>query len=140
MLTEKQIELVSQSWNKVIPISEVAAELFYKRLFELDPSLQALFTGDMKQQGEKLMNMITIAVNALNRLDEVVPAIQAMGRRHAGYQVEPEHYDTVGEALIWTLGQGLGEAFTSEVKEAWSSVYSLLATTMIDAANQVEPA
>lgn len=140
MLTENQIELVSNSWDKVIPIAETAADLFYNRLFELDPSLKSLFKGDMKQQGEKLMNMITVAVKALNRLDDVVPAIQNMGRRHVGYKVEPEHYDTVGAALLWTLGQGLGDDFTPEVKEAWTVVYGILATTMIDAANEVEPA
>lgn len=140
MLTENQIELVTNSWNKVIPIAETAAELFYNRLFELDPSLRSLFKGDMKQQGEKLMSMITVAVKALNRLDDVVPAIQNMGRRHVGYNVEPEHYDTVGAALLWTLGQGLGDDFTVEVKDAWTIVYGILATTMIDAANEVEPA
>lgn len=140
MLTETQIDLVSNSWNKVIPIAETAAELFYNRLFELDPSLKALFKGDMKQQGEKLMSMITVAVKALNRLDDVVPAIQQMGRRHVDYNVEPEHYNTVGAALLWTLGQGLGDGFTTEVEEAWTVVYGILSTTMIDAANSVEPA
>lgn len=140
MLTETQIDLVSNSWNKVIPIAETAAELFYNRLFELDPSLKALFKGDMKQQGEKLMSMITVAVKALNRLDDVVPAIQQMGRRHVDYKVEPEHYNTVGAALLWTLGQGLGDGFTTEVEEAWTVVYGILSTTMIDAANSVEPA
>ena len=140
MLTEKQIELVTNSWDKVIPIAVTAADLFYTRLFELDPSLKALFKGDMAQQGEKLMSMITVAVKALNRLEDVVPAIQSMGRRHAGYKVETAHYDTVGAALLWTLGQGLGDGFTSEVEEAWTVVYGILATTMIDAANEVETA
>ena len=140
MLTEKQIELVTNSWDKVVPIAVTAADLFYTRLFELDPSLKALFKGDMTQQGEKLMSMITVAVKALNRLDDVVPAIQSMGRRHAGYKVETAHYDTVGAALLWTLGQGLGDGFTSEVEEAWTVVYGILSTTMIDAANEVEPA
>jgi hemoglobin-like flavoprotein len=140
MLTEYQIELVTNSWNKVIPIAETAAEIFYKRLFELDPSLKTLFNGDMKQQGDKLMSMITIAVKALNRLDDVVPAIQQMGRRHVNYNVEPEHYNTVGAALLWTLGQSLGDGFTAEVEEAWTVVYGILSTTMIDAANSVEPA
>ena len=140
MLTEKQIELVTNSWDKVIPIAVTAADLFYTRLFELDPSLKALFKGDMVEQGEKLMSMITFAVKALNRLDDVVPALQSMGRRHAGYKVETAHYDTVGAALLWTLGQGLGDGFTSEVEEAWTVVYGILATTMIDAANEVEPA
>jgi len=133
MLTDTQIQLVTDSWQKVLPIKETAAELFYGRLFELDPSLQALFKGDMKEQGERLMNMINIAVNALNRLEDVVPAIQAMGRRHKDYGVQRAHYDTVAQALLWTLGQGLGPAFSPDVKDAWTQVYTLLATTMIEA-------
>ena len=133
MLTDTQIQLVTDSWQKVLPIKETAAELFYGRLFELDPSLQTLFKGDMKEQGERLMNMINIAVNALNRLEDVVPAIQAMGRRHKDYGVQRAHYDTVAQALLWTLGQGLGPAFTPDVKDAWTQVYTLLATTMIEA-------
>lgn len=140
MLSENQIKLVSDSWQQVLPISEQAAELFYNRLFELDPSLRPLFKDDIKVQGERLMNMINVAVNALNKLDDVVPAIQAMGRRHRDYQVKDEHYATVAEALLWTLEQGLGEVFTAEVKEAWTQVYTILATTMIEAANAVEPA
>ena len=133
MLTDTQIQLVTDSWQKVLPIKETAAELFYGRLFELDPSLQTLFKGDMKEQGERLMNMINIAVNALNRLEDVVPAIQAMGRRHKDYGVQRAHYDTVAQALLWTLGQGLGPAFSPDVKDAWTQVYTLLATTMIEA-------
>lgn len=133
MLTETQIQLVTDSWQKVLPIKETAAELFYNRLFELDPSLQGMFKGDMKEQGDRLMNMINISVNALNRLEDVVPAIQAMGRRHKDYGVQRPHYDTVAQALLWTLGQGLGPAFTAEVKDAWTEVYTLLATTMIEA-------
>lgn len=140
MLTSQQIELVTTSWKSVLPISETAAELFYNRLFELDPSLRPLFKDDIKVQGERLMNMINVAVNALNKLDDVVPAIQAMGRRHRDYNVKDEHYDTVAAALLWTLEQGLGEAFTADVKEAWTQVYTILATTMINAANEVEPA
>lgn len=140
MLTPQQIELVTESWKKVLPIADTAAGLFYNRLFELDPALRPLFKDDIKVQGERLMKMIDVAVNALNKLDDVVPAIQAMGRRHRDYQVKDEHYATVAEALLWTLEQGLGEAFTADVKEAWTQVYTVLATTMIEAANEVEPA
>lgn len=140
MLTPQQIELVTNSWKSVLPIADKAAELFYNRLFELDPELRPLFKDDIKVQGERLMNMINVAVNALNKLDDVVPAIQAMGRRHRDYNVKDEHYATVASALLWTLEQGLGDAFTADVKEAWTQVYTILATTMIEAANEAEPA
>lgn len=128
-----EIALVQGSWQKVVPIREPAAALFYQRLFELDPSLSKLFKGDMTEQGRKLMTMIDAAVNGLSHLDRLVPTVQGLGRRHAGYGVRDEDYDTVATALVWTLGQGLGDAFTPEVKAAWIKTYTLLAATMKDA-------
>lgn len=134
-LTEKEIEMVQESWEKCVPIADKAAELFYGKLFELDPSVRPLFTTDIKEQGKKLMTMITTAVRSLKKLDTIVDAVQQMGVRHGAYGVKDEHYDTVGAALIWTLGQGLGDDFTDEVEAAWVKVYTLLATVMKDAAN-----
>ena len=133
-MTPEQITLVQGSWAKVAPISDTAAELFYGRLFALDPSVKPMFKGDMKAQGKLLMTMIGTAVNGLTRLDRIVPAVQDLGRRHARYGVQPGHYDTVATALIWTLEKGLGEAFTPPVKDAWVAAYTVLATTMKDAA------
>jgi len=133
-MTPEQIKLVQDSWAKVVPISETAAELFYGKLFELDPSVRAMFKGDMKEQGRKLMAILNTAVNALTKLETIVPAVQDMGRRHVDYGVKDEHYDTVGEALIWTLGEGLKDDFTDETKGAWLAVYTLVATTMKEAA------
>ena len=137
-MTPEKIKLVQESWVKVVPISETAAELFYGKLFELDPSLKSLFKGDMKEQGRKLMAILNTAVNALDKLDTIVPAVQDMGRRHLGYGVKDEHYDTVGEALIWTLDAGLKDDFTEDTKGAWIEVYTLVADTMKEAA--AEPA
>ena len=136
-MTPEQVTLIKTSWDKVVPISETAAELFYAKLFELDENLKPLFKGDMKEQGAKLMKMINTVVVSLDKLETIVPAVQSLGERHVGYGVNDEHYDTVAAALLWTLGQGLGEAFTDDVKEAWTTAYVILATTMKDAANSV---
>jgi hemoglobin-like flavoprotein len=133
-MTPQQVELVQTSWKQVTPIAGTAAELFYNRLFSLDPALKPLFKGDMKEQGRKLMAMIGTAVAGLKRLDSIVPAVQDLGRRHAKYGVQAKDYDTVAAALLWTLGQGLGEAFTPDVKEAWTEAYGVLSKTMKDAA------
>jgi hemoglobin-like flavoprotein len=133
-MTPEQVALVRSSFAKVVPIKETAADLFYTRLFQLDPSLKPLFKGDMKEQGLKLMTMIGTAVGGLDRLDSIVPAVQALGRRHADYGVQDKHYDTVASALLWTLEQGLGAAFTPDVKSAWTSAYGVLAGTMKEAA------
>ncbi|MEJ2061050.1 MAG: globin family protein [Gammaproteobacteria bacterium] len=133
-MTPEQINQVKASWDAVLPIQDKAAALFYEKLFELDPALRPLFKGDMEEQGRKLMSMITTAVNALNRLDDVVPAVQALGRRHADYGVKDQDYDTVASALLWTLDVGLGDAFTDEVEASWVAVYGLLAGTMKQAA------
>lgn len=139
-MTPEQIALVQGTWAKVIPIKEAAAELFYGRLFELDPALRPLFKGDIKEQGRKLMAMINVAVASLDRLDSIVPAVKDLGRRHTGYGVQPGHYTTVATALLWTLEKGLGDAFTPAVKEAWTQAYTVLASTMQSAAATPEPA
>lgn len=134
----KTIELVQGTFKEVVPIADKAAEIFYDKLFDLDPNLKPLFKGDMKEQGKKLMTMIGTAVNGLNNLEAIVPAVQNLGRNHVGYGVKDSHYDTVGTALIYTLETGLGKLFTPDVKNAWVEVYTVLATTMKDAANQAE--
>ena len=133
-MNSEAVTLIQSSWAKVIPIQAQAAELFYGRLFELDPSLKALFRIDLVEQGDKLTSMITVVVNGLSRLEMLVPAVQALGKRHQTYGVKDAHYDTVGEALLWTLERGLGDGFTPDVKTAWASAYGLLATTMKTAA------
>lgn len=136
MVTPIQKTLVQQTFASIAPIADDAAQLFYRRLFELDPSLQAMFRGDMTEQRRKLMNMIGAAVKGLDRLEQLVPVVQDLGRKHAGYGVEDRHYDTVGAALLWTLEKGLGSAFTPDVKDAWATVYGLLASTMQAAARE----
>lgn len=133
-MTPEQKQLVQTSFQKVLPIADTAAALFYDRLFELDPDLRRLFRGDMKEQGRKLMQMIAFAVKSLNRLDELVPLVESLGARHTAYGVKDAHYETVGAALLWTLEKGLGDSFTKEVKDAWTAVYTLLAETMKSAA------
>ena len=110
-MTEQQIGLVQSSFEQVAPMAEIAAELFYSKLFDLDPSLRHLFRGDQKEQGRKLMSMLAVAVRGLAKLDAILPAVHALGRRHVKYGVTDEHYTTVGTALLWTLEQGLGPAF-----------------------------
>jgi hemoglobin-like flavoprotein len=140
MLTQAQIALVQNSFAVVAPIADDAAVLFYRRLFEIDPTLQAMFKGDMADQRRKLMQMLSAAVKGLNHIDRLIPAVEDLGRKHAGYGVEEHHYDTVANALLWTLEKGLGTAFTPDVRDAWASVYGLLASTMARAAAKAEAA
>ena len=135
-MTLEEIKLVKESWAKVLPISGQAAELFYGRLFELYPEVQPYFKGDMKEQGRKLMGMIGSAVNSLENLGTMIPVIKESGKRHAGYGVKDEDYDKVADALIWSLGKGLGDDFTDEVKSAWVTTYTSLADVMKEAAGE----
>ncbi len=114
-MTPKQKQLVQSSFEQVKPIVDVAASLFYGRLFDLDPNLERLFKGDLHTQGRMLFQVMSVVVGGLDDLDELAPSIQALGKRHAGYGVEDHHYKTVGAALLWTLERGLGSAFTAEV-------------------------
>jgi hemoglobin-like flavoprotein len=133
-MDQQTIQLVQDSWKKVEGIAPQAAALFYQNLFEADPALKPLFKGDMVKQGEKLMQMISAAVGKLTDLDTLVPVLQSLGKRHAGYGVKDADYGTVGGALLKTLGQGLGDAFTPAVKDAWTAVYGVMASVMIAAA------
>ena len=135
-MTPEQIEMVKSTWTSVEAISDTAAELFYGKLFELDPNLKALFKGDMTEQGKKLMQMIGVAVANLHQLDQVLVPVQELGKRHNDYKVKPEDYDTVAAALLWTLEKGLGDAWNDDVKGAWTETYVTLATVMKDAAAQ----
>lgn len=135
-----QIQLVQASFEQVKPIADVAADLFYNRLFELDPALRALFKPDLRDQKVKLMATLAFAVGGLKQPEQVLAAVRALGQRHGAYGVRAEHYDTVGAALLWTLAQGLGEAFTLEVEAAWTALYTLVASTMQEAAAVAVPA
>lgn len=139
-MTPQQIELVKKTWVLVVPIADKAAELFYGRLFELEPSYRAMFKHDMTEQGKKLMKTINIAVEALDDVEPLVPTLKQMGADHAGYGVVDRDYNVVGAALLWTLEQGLGDAFTDEVRNAWAAVYDVLAATMKAGAAEAEQA
>jgi hemoglobin-like flavoprotein len=136
-LTPHQIQLVQESYKKIAPMADQVAHLFYGRLFETAPHVRPLFKGDMGEQGRKLMSMIGVAVAALDNLPELVPIVRDLGRRHASYGVKDDHYDVVAHALLWTMEKGLGESFTGDIKEAWTSAYMLLANTMKEAAQDV---
>ena len=139
-MRDHTIELVQRSWAQVLPIAPQAAELFYSNLFVQDPALKPLFRGDMRAQGQKLMSMIGAAVGKLGDLDTLVPVLHSLGQRHTGYGVQAQHYDTVGAALLKTLEQGLGDAFTPAVRAAWTDVYALVAQTMQQPSLVAEPA
>ncbi len=126
----KVVALVQESWAKVVPIADTAGKLFYTNLFEAEPGLRALFEGDLDEQAGKLVQMISVAVSKLDEPDVLILALTQLGRRHVGYGVVPTHYDAVGTALIKTLEQGLGPAFTPDVKDAWVSVYSVMTEVM----------
>jgi nitric oxide dioxygenase len=132
-MDDQQLALVKTTWQQVIPIADTAADIFYTKLFELDGSLRAMFPSDLTEQKKKLMQTLTLVITSIDDLPAVMPAVQALGRKHVGYGVKPAHYQTVGAALLATLAAGLGAAFTPEVKAAWTAVYGTLSTAMIQA-------
>ena len=138
-MTPLQVQIVQTTWKMVVPIADTAAVLFYDRLFVLDPSLAPMFGNDMAEQRRRVMTMIGVAVTGLTRIDTVVPVLRNLGARHVGYGVKDEHYATVGAALLWTLEQGLGPAFTDEARAAWTAAYTIVATTMQEGARAAAP-
>ncbi len=137
-MTPRQIELVQHSFKLVTPILDSATMMFYQRLFELDPSLRYMFHGPLEEQARKLGHVLTVVVKGLSRSEQILGAVEELGRRHANYGVRPEHYDTVGTALLWTLQTRLGDAFASDVRDAWAAAYLFLSTAMQEAAANAE--
>ncbi len=133
-MTPDEIQLVQSSFSKVAPNADAAAALFYGRLFEIAPDVRPLFKSDLGDQGKKLMSTLAVVVGGLTNLETVVPAARSLAVKHVEYGVSAEHYQPVGEALLWTLEQGLGDAFTDEVKAAWTTAYGTLSSVMIEAA------
>jgi nitric oxide dioxygenase len=133
-MNPQQIQLVQSSFARLAPVQQELAALFYARLFELDPGLRAMFTGDPAEQRTRLMAALRTVVAGLDKPEAIKPALWELGRRHARYGVQVEHYVTVGEALFWSLEQMLGETFGIETRRAWAAAYSLIAWTMVAAA------
>lgn len=139
-MTPAQIALVQNSFRQVVPIQDTAARLFYGRLFEIDPGTQSLFgRTDMAEQGRKLMATLGVVVAGLSQPATIIPAAEALARRHVGYGVTEAQYASVGAALLWTLGQGLGEAFTPEVAASWAAAYAMVAAVMLAATRGGQP-
>jgi hemoglobin-like flavoprotein len=137
-VTPRQETLIRESWAQVAPIADTAATIFYDRLFELDPSLRSMFSRtDMASQRQNLTQTFAVVVASVDRLETIVPAVEALGRRHTGYGVQAAHFDTVGQALLDTLGIGLGEGFTAEVRDAWATAYGILAGAMQSASAEI---
>lgn len=133
-MTPEQVAMVQDSFKKVVPIAGTAADLFYDRLFEIAPEVRPLFPDDMKEQKMKLISMLATAVTNLHQAENIIPAVEALGKRHAEYGVTAAHYEPVGAALLWTLEQGLGPDFTPPLKAAWTETYMTLANVMQRAA------
>jgi hemoglobin-like flavoprotein len=133
-MTPEQVTLVQQTFAKVAPIADKAADLFYDRLFAIAPEVRSLFPSDLTEQKKKLMQMIATAVTNLHQVEKIIPAVEELGRRHLRYGVTPKHYEPVGAALLWTLEQGLGPDFTPPVKAAWTETYMTVAGVMQNAA------
>jgi len=137
-MTPRQIEIVKQSFAKIMPFKDQAAELFYCRLFELDPSLRLMFKSDMTEQKQKLMVAIALVVSNLEKMDSLLPTIRELGQRHKNSGVRNRHYDVVGAALLWTLEIGLGTSWTKELADAWQDAYGRVANAMIEGAERPE--
>lgn len=134
-MTERQIQLVKNSWSYVIINSDDAGQLFYSRLFEVAPNVRHLFKEGTKEQARKLMNMVTLIVAKLHKLDEIIEEVKALAQRHSTYGAHPAHYAVVGECLVWTLRKGLRDKWNEEIEKAWITIYGVLAKAMIEHAH-----
>jgi hemoglobin-like flavoprotein len=138
-MTPRQIEIVRQSFSQIMPFKDQVIELFYCRLFELDPSIRLMFKSDMTEQRQKLTAALAMVIGRLETMESLLPVLRELGRRHKGYGVRNRHYDLVGEALLWTLEIGLSSRWTKELAEAWKGAYGQVANAMSEGAESPEP-
>lgn len=132
-MTPQDIDRIKTSFHTILPIRELAASVFYTRLFELDPAIRPLFRTDLKQQGAKLMAALAMVVESLDHFDRIVDEVRSLGARHVSYGVRPHHYDVVGEALVWMLAKMLGDGFDADCRAAWQRAYAALSAEMMTA-------
>ncbi|HET9823879.1 MAG TPA: globin family protein [Chitinophagaceae bacterium] len=134
-MTQHQINLIRASWAKASSMNTVVVgDLFYGKIFEIAPAARDMFKGSMAEQSRKVFSMLNYVISKLDRLDDIIGEVEKLARRHTNYGVREEHYSVVGDALLWTLEQGLGDQWNDELKQAWAECYSILATAMINAA------
>lgn len=133
-MESSQVHLVRNSFAVLRPAAATVAASFYARLFDVDPALRPLFRGDLERQGERLMSMIAAAVELLDRPATLLPVLRELGARHVGYHVVESHYASVGQALLATLEDGLGDRFTADARDAWIAVYGVISRTMLEGA------
>jgi hemoglobin-like flavoprotein len=137
-VTASEARLIRKSFEQAARNPEEMTACFYRRLFTIAPPVRALFHGDMREQGRKLMSTLTLIVDSIDQLEQLLPVVRELGVRHANYRVEAHHYAIVSEALLWTLAQSAGPSFTPAARKAWSKAYDILADTMIEAAGRRE--
>ena len=129
-MTPEQVKIVKLTFAQVMGQKDQVAQMFYDRLFTIAPETRSLFKGNMEAQGRKLMDTLALAIGMLRDMPTLVSTLEALAHRHVGYGVRDEHYDKVGEALLWTLERGLGPAFTPEARAAWTALYGAVAQIM----------
>lgn len=135
-MNAQQRMLIKESWLQVTPIADQAASMFYDRLFEIDPALRPMFkTTDLAVQRKKLVQALGRVIGSIDRIEDVIPTLQDLGRRHVDYGVTDAHYDTVRAALLWTLEKGLGDAWSGDMADAWATAYGAISGVMREAAN-----
>ena len=133
-MTPEQAQIIKLTFAQVMRERDTVGRMFYDRLFSIAPEVKPLFRGDIAEQSRKLMDTLALAVGMLRDMPTLVITLEGLARRHVGYGVRDEYYDKVGEALLWTLEKGLGDAFTAQVREAWTALYVAVAKIMREAA------
>ena len=139
-MNSTDIALVQDSFRRVIPIADEVASLFYARIFELDPHLRDRFSGDMAEQGRKLVGLIAVAVAHLEQPAAIVAPFHDLGPANLREAVKANHCSKVETALLWTLEKRLGPKFTPQVRAAWKAAFTLVCHTVLASLKDAEAA
>jgi hemoglobin-like flavoprotein len=139
-MTPDDVRMVQDSWRKMEPVKEIAAALFYTRLFELDPPLRHVCGEDLKESYQRFIQVISATVGGLARVEILLPAVREFGMRHPLPGETEQHHANVASALLWTLEKALRRDFTPEVKSAWIKAYGVLSQTVREVARAPQAA
>ncbi|NME67471.1 globin domain-containing protein [Flammeovirga aprica] len=137
LISDRQIELVQHSFTLITPHRKQFSDLFFAKLFQVDPVLESSLKLDPSDQERKMIPMLSAVVNGLVDIELIIPILHDFGRTHAEYNVEDTHYEAVKQALLYALETVLEQEWTSEISIAWNTCYTVIIDIMKEAATSI---
>ncbi len=131
IFSKRDVEIVEEFWNLVLPVKETITDSFYAKLFTLDDTIKPMFRIDLGVQGLKLTDTLTFIIKHMGKIEDTIPIVKNLGVKHLDYGTKPYHYELVLEAMLYTFEKHLEEKFTSDMRMCWIKLYNFLSELMM---------